>query len=331
MRRALQLASLGAGYASPNPMVGAVIVADGRIIGEGWHHRCGQPHAEVNAVNSVAESDRHLLKDSTIYVTLEPCAHYGKTPPCALLLIEHNIPRIVVATVDPFSKVAGKGIQMLTDAGRQVSVGLLEKEARRLNRRFFTAHTLRRPHILLKWAKSADNKIARVCDNGTSQSVALSNPVSKIFMHRQRALADAILVGTGTIICDNPMLNCRLWSGTDPRRVYFKSNHIPTDSNILKTTDKASETIVLDPQLPLAENMHLLYEKYNITSIMVEGGSRLLQSFINADLYDEIRIETSPIEIRNGIDAPIPPLNSLTLTDTEIIGKNIIQTFTKKD
>ena len=202
MRRALQLARLGAGHTSPNPMVGAVIVGpDGTIIGEGWHRKCGEGHAEVNAVASVANAS--LLKDSTIYVTLEPCSHYGKTPPCARLIIERGIPRVVVGTLDPFPEVSGRGVKMLREAGVEVVVGVLEKECRELNSRFMTAHTTGRPWIQLKWAQTADGFIALPPDAGENP-LHMSTPVTMCLMHRQRSLCDAIVVGAATARIDNP-------------------------------------------------------------------------------------------------------------------------------
>ena len=211
MRRALQLARLGAGHTSPNPMVGAVIVApDGNIIGEGWHHKCGEAHAEVNAVAIVSDFNR--LKDSTLYVTLEPCSHYGKTPPCANLIIERGIPRVVVGCLDPFVKVAGRGVKMLQDAGIEVVVGVLEHDCRELNHRFMTAHTTGRPWVQLKWAQTADGFIALPPDAGENP-LHISTPVTMELMHQQRALCDAIVVGARTANIDDPSLTTRYWPG----------------------------------------------------------------------------------------------------------------------
>lgn len=300
MRRALQLAVNGAGHVSPNPMVGAVITApDGRIIGEGWHRLYGGPHAEVNAIRSVAAADMHLLKQSTIYVTLEPCSHYGKTPPCSLLLREKGFKRVVVGLVDPNPKVAGRGIAMLREAGSEVTVGILEEECRRLNARFITAQTKRRPWIQLKWAESTDGFIAS--PRGSERAV-FSNSLSMTLMHRERAMADAILIGTDTLLDDNPSLTVRLWPGRNPVPVLFKSkrwNAADTDITLL-----SRNPIILDPDIPLADNMHLLTECHGITSLMVEGGTRILQSFIDSRLYDEVRIERSPMLLHAGIPAP---------------------------
>lgn len=321
MRRALQLASNGAGYVSPNPQVGAVVVApDGGIIGEGWHRRYGGPHAEVNAIASVSEADRQLLSQSTIYVTLEPCSHYGKTPPCSKLLIDNNIRRVVVGITDPFKEVSGRGIRMLRKAGIEVTTGVLEKECAFINRRFILAHTLRRPYIQLKWAQSADGFMA-AADGPTM----ISNPVSLAEMHAQRAIADAILVGTNTILTDNPTLTNRLWSGHSPRPVIFKSNRLPADCTLLDPADER-HPIILDPSMPLVENMESLYRDHSITSLMVEGGAALLSSFIKKGLYDEIRIETSPALIGAGVKAPALPAQ-LTLHQSRKIRKNLIDTY----
>lgn len=318
MRRAIQLAKMGEYHASPNPMVGAVIEAHGIIIGEGWHRKCGEPHAEVNAVNSVGESDLPLLKKATIYVTLEPCSHYGQTPPCAKLLIDREIPRIVVGSVDPFSKVSGRGINMLREAGREVVAGFMEKECKSINPHFFTAHTLHRPYILLKWAESADRFIAPA-DGKATFSDTLTMPL----MHSLRARYDAIMVGTGTLLSDNPTLNTRLWPGDSPRPVIFRSKRLHTDLSVL-----AADPIMLQPSLPLKENMELLYARHGITSLMVEGGAKLLESFISQGLFDEIRIETSPIELHDGIKAPkLPPLETASQT---IIRRNTITTYTPR-
>lgn len=339
MRRALELAGRGAGYVSPNPAVGAVIVApDGRIIGEGWHRHYGGPHAEVNAVASVATEDEELLPLSTIYVTLEPCSHWGKTPPCSKLLIEKRLRRVVVGTVDPFREVSGRGIGMLREAGIEVSVGVLEVECRNLLRRFITAHTLRRPYIQLKWAQTADGFIAACNSNGTPKAIAISNPATLVAMHRERALADAILVGTDTVITDNPSLTTRLCPGRSPRPVLFRSPRLPEDAAVMQR-----DPILLDPDTSLAENMDILYSQHGITSLMVEGGRHTLTSFLSARIFDEIRIETSTATLASdtsdtsatsdtsdtsdcGIPAPtLPP--SLTLVSSHTIRSHRIDLY----
>ncbi|MGM9817027.1 MAG: bifunctional diaminohydroxyphosphoribosylaminopyrimidine deaminase/5-amino-6-(5-phosphoribosylamino)uracil reductase RibD [Lepagella sp.] len=289
MSRALRLAMSGAGHVSPNPMVGALIVApDGRVIGEGYHRRFGEAHAEVNAVASVADADMHLLPLSTFYVTLEPCSHYGKTPPCAELLCRHHPRRVVVGTIDPNPRVAGRGIKMLQDAGIEVVTDVLADECRHLNRRFFTSQVSHRPWILLKWAETAAGEMC--LPDGSP--IPISSPLTKTLMHRQRSLCDAIMVGTNTLLHDNPSLDNRLWPGNSPRPVIFASDSISPDvAARLRVYQR--DPIILDPKIPLEHNMKILFEDYHVSSLMVEGGRRLLDSFIQARLYDEIRVERS--------------------------------------
>ncbi len=315
MRRALQLARQGAGHTSPNPMVGAVIVGpDGTIIGEGWHRKCGEGHAEVNAVASV--SDPSLLKDSTIYVTLEPCSHYGKTPPCAKLLIERGIPRVVVGTLDPFVEVSGRGVAMLREAGVEVVVGVLEQECRMLNRRFLTAHTTGRPWVQLKWAQTADGFIATLPEAGENP-LHMSTPVTMRLMHRQRALCDAIIVGANTARIDDPALTTRYWPGKSPLRVVLSRQlSIPGNLRLLhdgmptivyngvkNETIGVVEYVKMDSDDPMAW-LTDLYRR-GVTSVMVEGGTRVLQQMIDARTWDEARIETSPRRVGQGITAPV--------------------------
>lgn len=290
MRRALQLAAMGAGHVSPNPMVGAVIVAaDGRIIGEGFHRRFGEAHAEVNAFRSVRQEDEHLLCQSTIYVTLEPCSHYGKTPPCALLLVNKGIRRAVIGTGDPNPKVSGRGVKILRDAGIEVTENVLQKECREINVRFFTAQTLHRPWILLKWAETATGKMSNT--DGTPIQISTSETLP--LMHKERTLCDAIMVGTNTLLSDNPSLTARLWPGNSPRPVIFQSERL--ENTKIRRNLKAfqRDPIILNPKLSLEENMHILFMEYGVTSLMVEGGRKLLDSFLEAGLYDRIRIEKS--------------------------------------
>lgn len=293
MRRALQLAANGLQHTSPNPMVGAVVVApDGRIIGEGWHRRCGGPHAEVNAIRSVPQADRSLIAQSTVYVTLEPCSHYGKTPPCALLLVSEHVRRVVVATLDPFPKVAGRGIAMLREAGIEVTVGVLEDEAIRLNRRFMTAHTLQRPYITLKWAQSADGWM----DSLTRHPMAFSTPLTQTLTHRLRSLHDGIITSARTANADNPRLDVRRWPwGDAPRPVILYRNERPAGSLGL-LTDTEREVITIDCNgRDLADVMGGLYATHGLTSVLVEAGPRMLENFIEANLWDEIRAEISPV------------------------------------
>ncbi len=301
MQRALQLARCGEGRTAPNPMVGAVVVADGRIIGEGYHRTYGGPHAEVNAIASVSPEDRHLLKESTIYVTLEPCSHYGKTPPCARLIIETGIPCVVVGASDPNPLVAGRGVRMLREAGIEVTEGVLEKECVELNRRFMTAFSGKLPWILLKWAQSADGYMAAVDEEGNGLPVKFSNPLSSVWMHRQRALVESIAVGKHTLEIDKPGLDVRLWAGKSPRR------------------------FIPDRAVPLRDQLEQLRSE-GVTSLMVEGGPTLLNSFIKDGLYDEIRVETSPLVLGSGLKAPSLP-EGLRRVSEEVCRENIITVF----
>lgn len=314
MRRALQLARQGEGRTSPNPMVGAVIVApDGRIIGEGWHRRCGEGHAEVNAVASVR--DEALLRDCTLYVTLEPCSHYGKTPPCARLIIERGIPRVVVGCLDPYKEVSGRGVAMLQEAGVEVTIGVLEQECRALNHRFMTAHTMGLPWVQLKWAQTADGFIALPPEAGENP-LHMSTPVTMRLMHRQRALCDAIVVGANTARIDNPSLTTRYWPGKHPLRVILSRNlSIPDNLNLLTDglptiiyNEEKSEVIgpveyvkldTTDPHCWLSD----LYRR-KVTSVMIEGGAVVLQDLIDRGIWDEARIEVSTRRVGYGVAAP---------------------------
>ena len=285
MRRCLQLARNGRQNAKPNPMVGAVIVTNlksqisnlnTRIIGEGYHARCGEGHAEVNAFASVKAEDEPLLKEATMYVSLEPCSHFGKTPPCADLIIKKGVKRVVVGCIDEFAEVQGRGIKKLQDAGIDVTVGVLEEECRKLNRRFFTFHRLHRPYIILKWAQTANGFID---DNG--RSISISSPFTQMLSHKLRAEEDAILVGAVTEEREHPQLTVRHWAGPSPKR------------------------LVVDRQHPL--NLESLYH-HNIQSLIVEGGRKTLDSFLAQDLWDEIRVETNTVlTVTGGTRAPHLP------------------------
>lgn len=314
MRRALQLARQGAFHTSPNPMVGAVIVApDGTIIGEGWHRKCGEGHAEVNAVASVKEDG--LLKDSTIYVTLEPCSHYGKTPPCANLIIERGIPRVVVGCLDPYVEVSGRGVAMLRAAGVEVITGVLEQECRELNRRFLTAHTAGRPWVQLKWAHTADGFIAVAPEQGENP-LRMSTPVTMRLMHRQRALCDAIVVGANTANIDNPSLTTRFWPGKSPLRVVLSrdlsladnlnllTDGLPTIvyNNVKDEVKGVVEWVKMDTRDALSW-LRDLYRR-GVTSVMVEGGAQVLNRLIADGQWDEARVETSPRRVGQGVAAP---------------------------
>ena len=313
--RCIQLARNGLCNAAPNPMVGAVIVHNDTIIGEGYHIRCGEAHAEVNAIRSV--KDESLLKESTIYVSLEPCSHYGKTPPCADLIINKGIPKVVVGCADPFSLVAGRGIQKMRDAGIDVTVGVLEKECQQLIQRFVTFHTLHRPFITLKWAESADGFIDLKRTGG--HPYIFSSPLSSMLVHKRRAESAAILVGRKTALLDNPSLTTRSWYGKNPVRMAIDREL--TLPNHLALFDGSTPTIIFTekeetPTLPQVEYMRLdfsqdilpqimevLYQK-KLQSLMVEGGSILLQSFIDAGCWDEAYIEESEKLLSDGVKAP---------------------------
>ena len=318
MRRALQLASNAGGHASPNPMVGAVVVHNGRIIGEGFHRRCGQPHAEVNALAAV--NDRSLLPHSTIYVTLEPCAHYGKTPPCAQLLIDNRVGHVVVGMLDPFEKVSGRGVAMLREAGIDVTVGVLEEECRQLNRRFITAHTLHRPWILLKWAQTAGGFMAT-----PERRLMISTPLTTRLMHAERAKVDAIAVGAATVLTDDPSLTIRYMTHIaldeqQPVRVVIAdSRPLPQDCRL---RNDGCRTLVVDATLPLEQWLTDLYQS-GITSIMVEGGARTLNHFIESGLWDEARIELSPEVITQGTHAP--RISGTVINDRIVDGNHIFR------
>ena len=304
MRRCLQLAANGIQGARPNPMVGAVIVAtrpsdirhQPSIIGEGYHVRCGEGHAEVNAFASVSREDESLLKDATIYVSLEPCAHYGKTPPCAELIVRKGVKRVVVGCIDPFAKVQGRGVQMIREAGIEVTVGVLEQECQWLNRRFFTYHSKHRPYIILKWAQTANGFI-----DDHFQPLQISNEQTQMLSHQLRAEEDAILVGHTTDVREHPQLTVRHWHGPNPKRIVLTHNR------------------------PLSQLMDDLYQ-HVIQSLIVEGGRQTHESFIKAGLWDEIRVETSPITVSDGTRAPQLPAD-VQLYNTVEYGGNIITSY----
>ncbi len=315
MHRCLQLARLGKGRVAPNPMVGCVIVHNKTIIGEGYHRTYGEAHAEVNAIRSV--QNKELLSTSTMYVSLEPCSHQGKTPPCADLIIQHNIPTVYIASTDPNPTVSGNGINRLQQAGVSVSVGILEEAAKELNKYFFTYHTKKRPFITLKWAKSADGYI----DANLPHPVQLSTETTKSLVHKLRAENMAILVGTKTALKDNPSLRTRRWYGKNPvRLVIDKQLSIPTDYslyngesdtlifNALQSKEGNPSLIKLDfSRSILPQILDELYKR-KIHSLIVEGGKILLDSFIEANLYDEIHEEIADFSLHEGTRAPLAPL-----------------------
>ena len=297
MRRCIQLARNGRQNAKPNPMVGAVIVSEGRIIGEGYHVRCGEGHAEVNAFASVRAEDEHLLGEATMYVSLEPCSHYGKTPPCADLIIKKGVKRVVVGCIDEFAEVQGRGIRKLREAGIEVEVGVLESECKALNRRFFTFHREQRPYIILKWAQTANGFI-----DDHFKPVQISNTITKMLSHKLRSEEDAILVGRVTEERDHPQLNVREWKGQNPRR------------------------LVIDHAHPL--NLESLYA-HQVQSLIVEGGAETLRSFLVQNLWDEIRVETNTqMTVSDGTRAPQIPKNAVVVSRTEYDG-NVILIYNK--
>ncbi len=316
MRRCLQIARNGLCGTAPNPMVGALLVCGGRIIGEGYHVRCGQAHAEVNAIRSV--KDASLLRRATLYVSLEPCSHYGKTPPCADLIIEKQIPRIVVGCMDPFPQVAGRGIRKLQEAGREVVVGVLEAECRRLNRRFITFHTKARPYITLKWAESADGYIDRLRAMGTP--ARLSTDLTAMAVHKRRSEHAAIMVGTRTALLDNPRLDTRHWCLPAPVRVVLdREGKLPRTLHLFDGTQPTLvftaaeggyagmpgvESIPTDFSVDVLPQVLQELHARSLQSLLVEGGAHLLQSFLDAGLWDEIFVEESTVRLGSGVAAP---------------------------
>lgn len=311
MQRALELAKLGAGLVSPNPMVGCVIVHKGKIIGEGWHNKYGEAHAEVNAVNSL--SDKTLLKESTLFVTLEPCSHFGKTPPCVDLLIQHQVKKVVIANIDSNPDVSGNGIKKLREAGIEVQTGLLEKEGHELNKRFFTFIGKQRPFVMLKWAQTEDGFIA----HANYESRWISSEFSRQLVHKWRSEEDAVLIGTKTAAHDNPSLSVRDWSGRNPVRIVidrflrlpsklklFDKSQLTICYNVLKHEEHPQLSLIrLDEEDFINQLLHDLYKR-KIQSVMIEGGSQTLQLFIDAGLWDEARIFTSSRSFGTGIAAP---------------------------
>lgn len=327
MQRCLQLAAFGAGHVAPNPLVGAVLVYQDRIIGEGYHQQYGGPHAEVNCFNSVAEADKKHISESTLYVSLEPCAHFGKTPPCADLIIKNKIPNVVIGCRDSFAEVDGKGIEKLKAAAVQVELGILQDESLQMNKRFFTFHNEHRPYIILKWAQSSDGFIAPLNppEEGTFEHAGIkrlliSSDISNRLVHKWRSQEAAILVGTNTALLDDPSLTTRLWPGNNPLRLVIDAELKLPES--LKCFDGSTKTIVFNYKKQ-ADAFNLVYQQLNkdegmltqilsslyqqqIQSVIVEGGSKLLQSFIDADLWDEARVITNTtLVIGKGLASPV--------------------------
>ena len=328
MQRALELAALGMGNVSPNPLVGCVMVLNDRIIGEGWHQKYGEAHAEVNAVASV--ENKSQLQEATVYVNLEPCSHHGKTPPCVDMLIQHKVKKVVISNLDSNPLVSGNGIRKLREAGIDVTTGLLETEGRFLNRRFFSFMEKKRPHIILKWAETADGFIARE----NYESKWISNEYSRQLAHRWRSEEDAVMVGTRTAEYDNPMLNVRDWSGRNPVRVVIDRDLRLNDQlnlfdrsqpticyNLLREEEHENLMFVkLGTENFLEEMIHDLYER-KIQSIVVEGGAQTFSTFIKNDWWDEARVFRSTLSFIKGI--PAPELHGHHLSEENIMGDHL--------
>jgi diaminohydroxyphosphoribosylaminopyrimidine deaminase/5-amino-6-(5-phosphoribosylamino)uracil reductase len=359
MQRCLELAKIGLRAAMPNPSVGAVLVYNGRIIGEGHTSAYGGPHGEVNCINSVNEADRHLIPDATLYVSLEPCSHFGKTPPCCDLIIQHQIKNIVVGTADPFEKVSGNGIKKLKEAGKNVIVGVLEKKCRESNKRFFTFHEHKRPYILLKWAESADGYLSpnRLLDIETDgflddsedkfenkKPVWITNNYSRQLVHKWRGEEMAILVGTKTVLDDNPQLDVRDWTGSNPVRIvldrtgkinenYFVKNQkiktivLTEQTNLPNLDNMVYENVAFDSRLPLAI-LNVLY-RHNLLSVIIEGGRQTLQTFIDANLWDEARVFKGTNLFGGGTKAP--QLSKATVVTTQSVLNDQLLIFTNND
>ena len=345
MARCISLARGGAGGVAPNPMVGAVVVHQGEIIGEGYHRKYGEAHAEVNAIASVR--DESLLKEATMYVSLEPCSHYGKTPPCAELIIKKQIPRVVIGCLDPFPEVSGRGVRMLREAGVEVVTGVMEKEAWELNRVFMTFQEKRRPYIYLKWAQSADGFMDRLRTDNSSPAVVLSSPETMRRVHRLRADVAAIMVGTQTALLDNPSLTVRHWAGKSPvRGVLDRTLRIPSHYHLFDGTVKTLvfttvadaisrenvEYVTIDfSQQVLPQVMHELYIR-KLNSLMVEGGATLLGHFLKEGLWDQMLVETAPVSLESGVKAPdLDRVASLVLTDVKKVQDHVISIFSRKN
>jgi diaminohydroxyphosphoribosylaminopyrimidine deaminase / 5-amino-6-(5-phosphoribosylamino)uracil reductase len=336
MQRCLQLAQLGAGNVAPNPMVGAVLVYNDTIIGEGYHQQYGEAHAEVNCLNSVSEENKSLINKSTLYVSLEPCTHFGKTPPCADLIIKMNIPKVVIGCRDSYKEVNGKGIEKLKAAGVEVITAVLEKEAKEINKRFFTFHEKQRPYIILKWAQSGNHAIA----NADYSRVLISNDYTNRLVHKWRSEEAAIMIGTNTAVYDNPTLTNRHWSGNNPVRIVIdKDLKIPATHHLISDREK---TIIFN-KIKHEDAGSVLYRKTSgegslimqimislfemkIQSVLVEGGASLLQSFIDENCWDEARVITNEqLIIENGISSPV--LKGHLSAGTETVFSDTIYTY----
>lgn len=345
MQRCIELAKKAKGHTSPNPLVGAVLEYNGKIVGEGYHTQAGKPHAEVMAINSL--KNKELLPLCTLYVSLEPCAHYGKTPPCAKLIIDSGIKKVVIGTTDLFEEVAGRGIEMLQKAGVEVNVGLLQKECIELNKHFFTFHKKKRPYIYLKWAQSKDYFIDKIRDRPNYPAEKFSSEFTSVLNHKLRTEVDAILVGTNTAYLDNPTLTSRLWSGKNPTRIFIdRSLKIPLHYNLyssesntiivtdisnqnVKRTQKNIDYIFLDFKLSHQQRLPILLEQLyerQIQSLIVEGGTSVISSFMMTEFWDEIRVETSEFILGKGV---VAPQTQGYLSKVDIWNSNLIEWYVK--
>lgn len=341
MQRCLELAARAEGLTYPNPLVGAVIVHDRKIIGEGFHIKSGAPHAEVNAINSV--SDKSLLKSSSLYVNLEPCSHFGKTPPCADLIISSSIPRVVIGTTDTSDKVSGQGIAILKRSGCEVETGVLEEECRRLNRRFFTAIEKKRPYIILKWAQSSDGyiDILRIRDHKNKPAWITGNP-EKVLVHKWRSCEQAILVGAGTVRADDPKLSVREWTGNQPLRVVLSRSGAIGQNRALSGTNgpfivftfdmdnniPGAEKVRLEEGVPASEQIVRYLFSKNIQSLFVEGGREVLNHFISEGYWDEARVFTGEVSFGDGVKAPA--LEDERLTESLYYGKSKLDIYLRE-
>ncbi len=339
IQRCFELAGKGLGTVAPNPLVGCVIVHNGNIIGEGYHQKFGEAHAEVNAINSV--KDKALLKTSTLYVSLEPCSHFGKTPPCSDLIIKSEIPYVVISSVDPYPEVAGKGIEKLIKAGIKVETGILNNENEWLNRRFFTFHKKHRPYIILKWAQTKDGFIDAERSHDKPKINWITNERCRILVHKWRTEEQAILIGTNTALNDNPQLTARSWTGKNPLRIVLDKNLFL--SGLLNIFNKEANTLVFTEKEKKSKSnieyfsvkfdneliSNILNELYNrkIQSLIIEGGSITLQSFIDNELWDEARVFTGDIKFESGLKAPVIQSKPTT---SEVIGDSLLEIFVNK-
>ena len=335
INKCIELAQKGICDVSPNPMVGSIIVCNNKIIGQGYHKYYGKEHAEVNAIKNV--KDKSLLKKSTLYVNLEPCCHYGKTPPCTDLIIKKRIPQVVIGCIDPNSQISGQGIEKLEKNSVKVIYGVLEKKCKSLNKRFFTFNNLKRPYIILKWAKSSNNFIAPI---NQTKPFWMTSEKSRMIVHKWRSEEDSILVGTNTVILDNPSLNIRLTDGENPMRIVIDKNLLlDKELNVFNNESKTIifneiKTFSSDTNYYLKVNFknlisEILNELYNldITSMIVEGGAYTLNKFIDKNIYDEIRIFTTKKILKKGIKSPITPNIKKSLS--EKIEDDLLEVYIK--